>query len=184
MISYFLELIDRLIDLKQVRIEHRRELLDRIVDPAMSALGDVHRDYIRTFESARDLVSQGDLDATRDFLRKARLEYEPVRERLKALSEFLANSGEKDLAAFANGMYFYFEIDGSTDLEAPRGVIGGGIRSISSVWVEILGDAKSYPDFNPSDYPSLMDSNIGSLRTKWALLCQDYARIQTRWLDI
>jgi hypothetical protein len=105
MIELLLQLIDRLIDLKKYQAERVEKTFKEILDPVFSDLLLVHGDYVRMFEDVQQqLIAIPNLDnddgrkrllEVAETLRQRRLEFEPVRQKLGAMTRELSTDASK-----------------------------------------------------------------------------------------
>jgi hypothetical protein len=101
-IDLLLRLIDRVIDLKKYRTERLHKTYQDVLDPLFKDLMSVHGNYIRMFEEVlEELEAIPDPESEEgkkrlleiaESLRKRRLEFEPVREKLAAITRELGGS--------------------------------------------------------------------------------------------
>ncbi|WP_455205687.1 hypothetical protein [Kaarinaea lacus] len=91
MIDLFLEIIDRLIQLKQYRNQKLRTMFDELIDPIFNDLLLVHRDYVDLFEGTLNILPRGvpssdnatkylaSTEKAAEYLHNKRMKFEPVR---------------------------------------------------------------------------------------------------------
>jgi hypothetical protein len=121
MVSDILALLDRLTQLKDYRNRRYRTLFVDLLEPAFNDLLLVHKDYIQMFEETRRLLPIGLPEATSalgyltelkrpaEFLRSRRIEFEPVRQKLRTLAKSIDREHlEPDIAAFIQALVAYF----------------------------------------------------------------------------
>lgn len=98
MIEALLSIIDRLIELKRGRTIGRTQMFDRLLEPTFNDLLIVHGDYIKMFEQLRVLADTRPSASTLEKrvnnakaqLREKRIEFEPVRQKIRTISGQLA----------------------------------------------------------------------------------------------
>lgn len=116
MIEALLKIIDRLIEIKKGRIESRRQMFDMVLQPTFDDLLAVHGDYIKMFQQL--MVFTGDerpsvvakrIVKAKEQLRTNRLEFEPVREKIRVIARQLAKQKLPDEeSAFVRAVLEYF----------------------------------------------------------------------------
>lgn len=169
MIDVAIRIVDRLIALVQANNEQRRAAFESLVQPTMVDLELIHGDYLEMFEGVRrDLreaagpstANQALRDAA-DRLGAARLQNEPLRRKLRQLSEVLRSSDSLPAAPFASTCCAYL-------------VSGTEEGTLSSVVLRALhagagsADAIALRD-------RLLPRMLQNLREAWNDVCKAYA---------
>lgn len=116
MIEALLKIIDRLIEIKKRRIQSRKQMFEMVLQPTFDDLLSVHGDYIKMFEQLtvfagdqRRLALGKKIAKAKEELRKRRLEFEPVREKIRLVADQLARQKlSVEEAEFVNAVLQYF----------------------------------------------------------------------------
>lgn len=189
MIELLLKLIDRLIDLKKYQAERLHKTVQDILDPLFNDLLSVHGNYIRIFEEVQEqLAAIPDLGSEAgkkrlleiaESLRQRRLEFEPVREKLAAMTRELSGGlyGQRPKMAspeaeeFVAGVLQYF----------PRAELGTHKSRSSVLLMALRGSAaitSAQVDRFGRSLPELVESTIADCRQRWSAVCDSYARLK------
>lgn len=189
MIEILLKLIDLLLNLNKYERERLHKTFQEILDPVFNDLMAVHQNYIRLFEDVQEqLALIPDLNSedgkkrlleVAESLRRQRLEFEPVREKLAAMSRELGGglygAGPKmespAAQEFVGSVFKYFPQANFTDRAS---------RS-SALVVALRGAATIIPaqiEHNGRYLPELIESTIRDCREKWSAVCESYARLK------
>jgi hypothetical protein len=189
MIELLLKLIDRLIDLKKYQAERLHKTFQDILDPLFNDLLSVHGNYIRIFEEVQEqLATIPDLTSDdgkkrlleiAESLRQRRLEFEPVREKLAAMTRELGGGlygkGPKmkspEAQEFVAVVLQYF----------PRANLTTHTSRSSALVEALRGGAAITPtqvDSYGRGLPELVESTIQDCRERWSAVCGSYAKLK------
>jgi len=180
-ISDILAIIDKLFALINRRSEDRQHLFQTLAMPVFEELLTVHADYIKMFEETlQDLRnSEKGIIQIADRLRQRRLEFEPVRVKLRALSRSLQEiKGGKPYKDFVWSVIVYF----------PRGELlkdpSGATRILDALekWNEetnLLGPNGKEIKQPREELITIVETTISAHRLSWSLVCESYARLRT-----
>ncbi len=189
MIELLLKLIDRLIDLKKYRAERMDKTLHEILDPIFNDLMSVHSNYLRMFEEVQeklaaipDLTTEDGKKKLREIaesLRRQRLEFEPVREKLAALTRELGGGlygpalriDPPEAQEFVASVVQYFPSGNITTRMSRSSVLVTALRGaaeITAAQVEHYGQG----------LPELVTSTVNDCREKWSSVCDSYAKLK------
>ena len=137
MIDALIKIVDRLISLQKIRTDRREKLFNRILEPALNDLLLIHGDYLAMFEEIDQMLLDKrteskqsaieTLKSATDLLRQRRIQFEPVRVKLRELLSVIENQslGEEE-EEYLHAIVSYF----------PRGGLRG--RRPSSQSAEAL----------------------------------------------
>jgi hypothetical protein len=186
-VSDLLSIIDRLIQLTEYRHRRFRLMFESLLEPVFAELLLVHGDYIRMFEETRRLLPsrsrQGplasqiaDLKKPAEYLRQKRTEFEPVREKLRALAKSMKDAElEPNVRRFIDEVVDYFH---------------QWLPTTGSVSVDLL--AKIEDSIRKGGVSSdelarsreLIDGHISALidghRKNWSSVCEAFAPLKVR----
>ena len=177
MLEALLAIIDRLIKLVEGRLKSRRETFAQVMEPTFNELLLIHGNYISMFEHLQ--IFRGDVPAdsaevqrrlrhAKAELREKRLEFEPVRQKVKAFANALAT---KDLPAeerrFIDAVLRYFP-SGNTAVP----------HSAATTVLEYLDRVA------PEDLDLLLDATIQRHRNAWSDVCEEYAVLKVRIAEL
>jgi len=167
-----LKIIERLIAIRQGRVVARKELFDKILEPTFNELLLIHGDYLKMFEDLRVFGAPrtgGEIELidraknARDVLRKRRLEFGPVRQKTRGVSDGLAaqelGDEEKD---FVEAVVRYF----------PSGEPSLPQSSASAVLAYLDRDLK------PEDIDLLISKTIQRHVAAWSDVCTSFGRLK------
>ena len=190
MIEVLLKLIDRLIDLKKYQTERLHKTFQEVLDPLFNDLLAVHGNYIRIFEEVQEQLTaipdpgseegKKKLLEIAETLRRRRLEFEPVREKLTAMTRELGGSvygkGPKlespEAEEFVAGVIQYF----------PRANMVANTSRASALVMAIRGGAAitaAQVDRYGRSLPELVAFHIKDCRDRWSAVCDSYAKLKT-----
>lgn len=189
MIELLLKLIDRLIDLEKYRAERMDKTFREILEPIFNDLMLVHSDYVRMFEEVQDKLAaipdltvedgKNRLREIAESLRRQRLQFEPVRVKLAALTRELGGGlfgqapkiDPPEAREFVTSVIRYFPVGNITVGSSRSSVLVAALRGaaeITSEQVERYGQG----------LPELVTSTINDCREKWSSVCDSYARLK------
>lgn len=205
MIREILSILDRLIQLKNYRNRQRNKLFHELFEPAFNELLQVHRDYIEMFEKTNTLIPstpvggllvafqpkfKEQVKAAAEYLREKRIEFEPVREKLRMLAVDMDSMKlDPQERAFVEAVAEYFSIF-STDKDlsylaqssAHNYILlpsnaGNLLLLIESVRQEvggIFGRAKKINELR-----KYIKSLLNEHRAKWKKVSETFASLKT-----
>jgi hypothetical protein len=185
MIELLLKLIDRIIDLKKYETERIEKTFREVLDPLFGDLMNVHRDYLSMFIDVQRQLEVQDvgiaedrqrLHAAAETLRVNRLQFEPVRQKLTALSRELANRkglklGPPEADEFVRSVIEYF----------PQGDLGDGLSRSSALVVVLRSVAAIDADQlsrHAKGMPALVAATIRNCSEKWVQVCERHASLK------
>ena len=189
MIELLLKLIDRLIDLKKYRAERLYKTFQDILDPIFNDLMSVHSNYLRMFEGVEEqLKALPDLDSEdgkrglreiAESLRRRRLEFEPVREKLAALTRELGGGlhglppkiGPAEAQEFVASVIQYFPVGNITNRSSRSTVLVMALRGAAEI-------TPAQVDRYGQSLPELVTSTMNDCREKWSSVCDSYAKLK------
>ena len=188
MITEFISLIDRLIQLIEYRNRRYRLLFDDFLQPAFDELLLVHKDYIQMFEKTYRLLPSGvpskmgaaefisQLKQPAEYLQERRIEFEPVREKLLALGKSMRRQTlEPDVKEFIDALVSYFyqwlpnSGSASTELLA---AIEGAIKRGKTSEKELEDEWHFIENY--------IRNLIEKQRAHWSLVCEAFAPLKVR----
>lgn len=187
MIDVLINIIDRLTTIKKAKIENRKALLSKIFEPIFTDLLMIHGDYMKIFTdvhwklpgfdpkhpgSWENPEFYGDppgsegyekkIEAAKSTLKTRRLEFEPVRIKVRAFADTLRSEGLKaEEYLFIEAVIKYF----------PSGEWSWN-RSISET---ILHALEWYGDDSAFHIGRLLDETINDHKLKWSDVCESFA---------
>jgi hypothetical protein len=189
MIEILLKLIDRIIDLKKYQVERLQKTFRDVLDPLFNDLLSVHGDYVRMFEDVRaELTATGILSGEArqhklleiaESLRRQRLEFEPVRDKLTALTRELRSgiyAGSLSFECpeadeFVAAILQYFPRADLSTRTSRSSVLLVAIQTGAIITAaQVTRDGKSLPE--------LVDATIEDCRQKWQSVCDAYAKLK------
>lgn len=212
MLNGLLSILDRLIKIKEYRDQRLRRIHDELLEPAFNDLLLIHRDYIQMFESVREMLPKGrnvdksDFDlkvkCAAEYLRQKRIEFEPVRIKLRLMMSRLGG----DLYVFGPPRLFGYpkgkrKINLGREANAfidavvryfPNGTVFNFIPpSGSSRLLELLKAIDYWNDSEitnlEEEWPSIVGSEIilelisatvEQQRSDWSKVCEAYAALK------
>ena len=170
-----LSIVDRLIELAQVRSKQRASVFNRSVQPTFDDLLAVHNDYITTLEHAEGLLSKaisddGKVRAKRlaeagAYLSEKRLALEPARQKLIALARIIESEKtgvSAEIQAFLHSVGQYLCL--GADVQARP----------STAATSILDHIQS----NPARSLDYIREVLDALRMNWAKVCEAFMRLK------
>jgi hypothetical protein len=186
-VNDLLSIVDRLIQLTEYRTRQFRQVFEGLVEPAFADLLLVHGDYIRMFEETRRLLPSrsregalmgqiADIKKPAEYLRQKRSEFEPVREKLRALARSMKDAElEPDVRHFINTVVDYFQQT---------------LPSAGSVTVDLLARIEDLIQRSEASREvldeswRLIDEHISALvdghRQYWVAVCEAFAPLKVR----
>ena len=194
MLDTFLAIIDRLIKLKDYRDRRLAKLFNELFAPAFDDLLFIHRDYIEMFSETESILSSVNrmalytgrkndyltqMKKAAEYLRKKRIEFEPVRVKLQVLSNSMESLDLPDDAmVFVSAVQAYF----------PTGVLPRLGTSATELLdrIQYFSDEESVeiPDEEvlPPRYARALREYVKHLiamhRQRWAAVCETYAALR------
>ncbi len=176
LVDSLLSIIDRLVELAQVRGKRRVNVFEKLVQPCFDELLAVHNDYIAMLEHAERLLSKAvlpegsvasakRLEEARAYLAKQRLSLEPVRQKLLALVRVI-DSGESSVSQEAQE----FLRDVGTYL-----CLGADVQIRPSTAATTLLERIQ---LDPGRSRVLVGELLSSLRVNWARVCEGFMRLK------
>jgi len=204
MINAILQVIDRLIKLKENRDQRFSNLFEDFIKPTFDQMLMIHNDYIAMFSVAGDLISEGykgilggnkqnpeavraylsKIDEAEDYLKKQRQVLEPVRVAIRASATVFREweSGPEEINKFATLIWRYFFCDKTLIVYIPddqkREIDARqGSRSFD------LLDSFNYlrENITGEDFSSGINCvgfHLHGVREAWAKICEAYAQIR------
>ncbi len=190
MVELLLKLIDRVIDLKKYQADRLKKAVESDLDPVFDELMAVHGDYVRMFEDAlaqlmaiedsTTTLGRQKLAAAAEALRHRRLEFEPVRAKIMAMSAEMGRSiadgssnwGCREAEQFVRDTMEYL----------PRGNLGDGKSRATTLLALLYGASVLTPDQmhrHGAGLPPLIRATIDECRSKWDRVCVSYAQLKT-----
>jgi hypothetical protein len=173
MVEALIAVIDRLIQIAQGRIAGRKEMFDRVLEPVFTDLVVIHGDYVKMFETVREMLPPGapkgspELDSARTELRNRRMEYEPVRRKIEAFAQQLGSARlPAEERAFVVAVIEYFEF---TTFAGPK------VQRISTATriLEYFDEAEDASAI----WSHLWDTTRG-LRERWSAVTVSFAAMK------
>src|SRR5262245_5997246 len=192
MLELLLKLIDRLIDLTKYRAERQAKIFAEIFDPVFEDLERVHANYLAMFDEVlRSLPDVGptptdeqraQLRANAERLRQQRIEFEPVRAKLGAMTRQVLGGRyggrRKELSpeadAFLEAVVDYF----------PTGyVVSKSASSLAtSLYAALRASAEPIGDADVAVHgallPALVRETLDDCRDRWRVVCERHATLQ------
>ncbi|PYQ26640.1 MAG: hypothetical protein DMF56_23815 [Acidobacteria bacterium] len=169
LLEALLQVIERLIALAKGRIEGRRAVFDRVIEPTFNDLLSVHGDYIAMFEQAQvfagswpntELEIQARVEAAKTQIRQRRREFEPVRRKLETLAQELKTHNlPVDERNFLEAVLRYLP-SGETSLP----------QSSATAVLEYLDTAA------PEQIDLLLAQTIQQHLNRWSQVCTTFAK--------
>ena len=86
MLNIFLKLVDRIIQLREHRLDKRKELFETLVEPIFDEASSVYSDYRMMLRSARSLIEQTNVDKAISRLESDRENYLATRTKLRSMA--------------------------------------------------------------------------------------------------
>ncbi|MFZ5452556.1 MAG: hypothetical protein ACOZF2_11935 [Thermodesulfobacteriota bacterium] len=192
MIKALLDIIDRLMQLKNIRDKKRRNLLVQVLDPLFNDLMIVHKDYVSMFEDVlhrlptygsvypKDMrnESKARVKEAFEYLRQKRIEFEPVRTKIRATSNELGS------------MHFDPYIDDLVKwilLYLPEGTLVDDFNSASQELLKKLQYWKDSPNIDDADFDGVpfridvynfVKHTVDDNRIIWSRVCEAMARLK------
>lgn len=171
MLQALLQIIDRLIRLAEGRLESRKEVFSSVLEPTFNDLLLIHRDYIAMFEQLQvfrgaipedDSEIQRRLQSSKTQLHQRRIEFEPVRQKVRALVATIAHRKlPVEERRFVDAVLRYFP---SADPSLPQ--------SAATTVLEYLERAA------PAELDLLIDATLQRHRNAWSDVCSEYAALR------
>ena len=212
MLTNLLSILDRLMKMKEYRDQRLRRIHDQLLEPAFNDLLLIHRNYIEMFESVREMlpkeqnIAKSDLglklQCAAEYLRQKRIEFEPVRIKLRLMMTQLGGTlyevgpprfltypkGKRKITlgpeadAFIDAVIRYFPDGTVFNFVPPSG---------SSMLLELL---KAIDYWNDSEFANLEDgwtskygreiinelisATVNQQRSDWSKVCESYAALK------
>ena len=120
MLEAFLEILDRLISLRKIRTDRRKELFGQIIEPVFNELLLVHGDYLAMFQEVHREIEKTlkkpkkhsiGLESLKNTLKEKRIQFEPIRFKLREFAKVLAEQKlQQEEKEFLNAVLQYFPI--------------------------------------------------------------------------
>jgi len=197
MINSLLAIIDRLIQLKTYQYERARVTYEQVFEPLFNDLLLIHGDYIKMFQDVADLlpwrltcevydgvaITQADRSkAFKEAIRSLRLrrkQFEPIRVRLRALSNELAANLSKfgpEARQFIQAVLKYFpqgNIDTHIWPPSPSAVLLEILEQSRPLKNNLAGDIRIYEHARRT-----IEHNIRSHEETWSELCIAFAKLR------
>ncbi|HEV7572083.1 MAG TPA: hypothetical protein VGQ21_11350 [Thermoanaerobaculia bacterium] len=177
MLDALLSIIDRLVKLTEGRIKSRKETFATVLDPTFNDLLLIHGNYIDMFERRQifggifpdtELEIQRRLQIAKAELREKRREFEPVRQKVRALVSVLAKRElPPEERRFVDAVLRYFP---SGDPALPQ--------SAATTILKYLDRAA------PEDVDLLIDATIQRQRDAWSDVCTEYAALKIKIVEL
>ena len=181
MIETTLGIIDRLISLAKYREERLKNKYRELVKPIFDDLMLVHLDYLKLFEHVvariRACTDQTQLEDTIEFLRQGRLEFEPVRTKLKALSDHIhshSSGSPYDFDMFIYSIKRYFRRGSFPATSSRASWIVARLDASAERW-KIISDEISFEELQALRED--VEGGLLELRQDWSGVCETYARM-------
>jgi hypothetical protein len=187
-VNDLLSIIDRLIQLTEYRHRRYRLLFESLVEPAFAELLLVHGDYIRMFEETRRLLPRrsrqgplagqiADLQKPAEYLGQKRTEFEPVREKLRALATCMKDVElDPDVKCFIDAVVDYFH------QWLPKG------GSVSADLLGMIEDSVRRGEMSSDEFDQsweFIDGHISALidghKQHWSSVCETFAPLKVRF---
>ena len=186
MVDTLLKIIDRLISLRAIQTDRRKEIFARVLEPVVSDLHLVHGNYLAIFEEAEREIDNAmqkhvkpreALQVSLNFLKEKRVQYEPVRTNLKA---FLHELREMDLQTeereLLYALIWYFP---KGELSA-RSTAASKIFTSLDVMLDEHSDERKYLD-DASKVRWLrheLGNTVLDLKDAWSDVCTKFAKLK------
>ena len=193
MLEDFLAIVDRLISLKEYKNRRLNKLFEDLFEPVFNELLIVHRDYLNMFEETYKILPSAEflessqpiskeyrqqMNKAANYLRKTRIEFEPVRVKLRALAKNMDTMELADEAhAFVQSVCNYFP--------------SGEIPTRRSSSTELLDTIQYYSDKAHVDIPEDFWSSqysyeiqeyiqevINNHKDNWSNVCETYVQLK------
>jgi hypothetical protein len=171
MVEALLTVLDRLIQLIKGRIEGRRNVFDRVIEPTFNELLQIHGDYVQMFEEAQVFTAAGvtnevelqrRIAAAKQELQDRRREFEPVRRKVEAIAiELASHSLPEEERRFVDAVMRYLP---SGDPALPH--------SASTTLLQYLETAA------PESIDRVIAATIQRHRNAWSEVCTEYAKVR------
>lgn len=172
--------IDYLIRLLEFRDASANQRFAQLFEPCFNDLLVVHRDYIQMFEQTRALIREDSAKGTKratTLLQQQRIEFAPVREKLKKLLQAMPKMNlSRDEKQFVDALVEYF----------PQGTPGEPARTDSQSLLDKLESL--HPERTAAKAGSvekgliqtleLIERLLRSHREKWSLVCEAYVPLK------
>ena len=199
MLDILLDIIDRLFKLKEYRDERLRRVYQDLLKPAFEQLQSIHLDYLKMFEQAASLLpaadrppaegARGEHDAggyvsrmsdAAEYLRRQRIEFEPVRTRLRSLTKELATARlTPEAAGFVGAVLRYFPTGLARAGGEPPPTPAADVLQAIDYWADAPGpdSGRNLAAVPASRVRLKIDSVLRSLRGNWADVCDTFAAL-------
>jgi hypothetical protein len=165
------KIADRVIEFARGRIEGRKQLFDRVIEPSFKELLQVHTNYIEMLSQIKvsgksmgsDLATAKRVQKAKETLRLKRIQFEPVRQKLAVMGRELAHHKLKaDEKAFVEALLRYF----------PTGEPSVPQSSATAVLSYLNSDLK------PEQIDLLVEKTLQRHRNAWSDVCTTYAKLE------
>jgi hypothetical protein len=178
MLNDVLSVIDRLISLRKYRNERFRAKCRELCDPIFHDLLLVHTDYVKMFEDIQVRIrrssDQKHFSKAVEILREQRLEFEAVREKLKAIAGTLSSKADnqpEEVNTFINVVSFYFQWGPLFINVTPSYALMDRLEIV-------IKDAG--PEFSSEEMDSMrkiVEDALSGIRQSWSRVCEAYAAL-------
>ena len=191
MIDALIKIIDRLISLVKGRIQGRKDMFEKVIDPIFNDLLLIHGDYIKMFEHAQWLLpgysedgstltapgyngepEEGSekyvkrLENAKNEIKKRRLEFEPVRAKVRIIAKSLdENKFPEEETNFIRSVLEYFP---TADPISPN----SATRNI----IDYLDTMAS----RSNEVRWVIDEVIQDHKESWSNVCEAYAVLKIK----
>jgi len=177
-----------MIQLITYRERRYRVLFNELLGPAFEDLLLVHRDYVKMFGETKRLLPQDDpgadpavfiahLKAAAGFLSERRVEFEPVRDKLRALARSMhAEHLDPEVTIFVQSILNYFH------LWLPTKTGSATVGLLGALEYAIVQGKTSPEDLREwwVHIESSVDQLINEQRDLWAQVCEAYVPLKMR----
>ena len=191
MIDVLIKIIDKLIDLIKGRIQGRKDMFEKVIDPIFNDLLLIHGDYIKMFEHAKWLLP-GYLEGGRGYrasgggsgepgrgskeyekrledaineIKKRRLEFEPVRSKVRTITKKLGKKTfPKEETKFIKSVLAYFPT--------------ADPKVLTSSASNILEYLDEHP--NELQLAGVIGDTIHRHKESWSDVCEAYAELKIK----
>ena len=160
MLELFLQLLEKLGQLKELRETKRRRLLDDYARPILKKMEEIHNDYRNSVATARKLLKDGASSAeVLETMQQDKWQLQPVRDRVAAsVKAIIEHESQLD----ETGIRFFFSLDKYFM------VLGS-----NSAYSFVIGQLETE---HPSD--RLMGMVVNWLETQWREVSDAFAKFE------